>query len=531
MQKTQIKLGLFDPGMTHLHRVGLAGLYMILESLKNQNLSFENAAWHLDPTTVVLEFDEQNGYAFFDWLFSHSFQIDNNGLIRFPHTQLKGMGDLERISYYKCIMNTFLQHTKTNAKDTQITQTYDYQSNKKVTVDYTPLKWFYLQGKKPDFSVKSTSPALDILFENNKLKSTPIKIKGLHFPGAVERHSGLSGTEMEQSIYMVLSLLYACTGVLYYQIKRKDQKGEPDDKYKHAIVLPHIENLHAYAKGYQRYLTTPYRRLTANSSGDAALLGLIELKAQADIYQIGVSGCSVLLIGKAKWNKNQKVRTCATSFNHLIKDRILQFEIASKCLQNREFFPEIIKKESGSRMSITTSLVRGLVADNLASGKQFYHNFYQLLLSQKLTQFIEKERKGLNEMIQKMTWSFEEDKLLVEAIHAALKSRYGKLAEQAKKSGESIYEKFNREYERIRTSLVRAKNLQTLRAEIATIFARGHRNFTLQKNWTTILPLFTGPDWQRTRDLALLALASYSGSSEENKQSTHEDNLELEEEE
>ena len=58
---------------------------------------------------------------------------------------------------------------------------------------------------------------------------------------------------------------------------------------------------------------------------------------------------------------------------------------------------------------------------------------------------------------------------------------------------------------------MRAKNSQTLRAELANMFARGKINKTLQGNWAELLPLFTGPDWQRARDLALLALASYTG--------------------
>ncbi len=72
---------------------------------------------------------------------------------------------------------------------------------------------------------------------------------------------------------------------------------------------------------------------------------------------------------------------------------------------------------------------------------------------------------------------------------------------------------------------MRAKNLHTMRAELADIFARGGNNPTLKKNWAELLPLFTGPDWQRARDLTLLALASYAG-----KQDEDEDALETDEE-
>ena len=62
---------------------------------------------------------------------------------------------------------------------------------------------------------------------------------------------------------------------------------------------------------------------------------------------------------------------------------------------------------------------------------------------------------------------------------------------------------------------MRVKNSQTLRAELADLFARGGVNKTLQENWREILPLFSGQDWQRSRDLALLGLASYAGKGTE----------------
>ena len=58
---------------------------------------------------------------------------------------------------------------------------------------------------------------------------------------------------------------------------------------------------------------------------------------------------------------------------------------------------------------------------------------------------------------------------------------------------------------------------------MADLFARGGLNKTLQESWAEILPLFTGPDWQRARDLALLALASYAGRGAEQIETGVED--------
>ena len=103
----------------------------------------------------------------------------------------------------------------------------------------------------------------------------------------------------------------------------------------------------------------------------------------------------------------------------------------------------------------------------------------------------------------------ESDKKFVEAVHVSIRNRYGALAARASKHGERI--PFDREYERMRAGLMHAKNAGTMRAELADMFARGGLNKKLQSDWPEILPLFTGEDWQRARDLALLALASYTG--------------------
>ena len=70
--------------------------------------------------------------------------------------------------------------------------------------------------------------------------------------------------------------------------------------------------------------------------------------------------------------------------------------------------------------------------------------------------------------------SYQPDKLFVDAVHVAIRNRYGALAAQASKKGEKI--PFDRKFTRMRTGLMRAKNAQTLRAELADLFARGGLN-------------------------------------------------------
>ena len=363
MQKTSLKLGLFKPGMTHLHRVGLAGLYMTLTYLKQNNLTFEGASWTLDEKNIRLDFE--NGYSFFEWLFKKSFRIDGDGLIDFLLSGTTAIGDKEKFVYHNSVLNTFLQHTDTVNKRKETNRVLDFE-DKKIIIKYKPVKWYYLQGKKPSWKIKSTAPTLDMLFDDKGFVRERIKIKGLHFPGAVERHSGLIGTEIEISPENLLCLIYAPTASIYYQMAHKGPDGKYDKKLKFAIVIPHIVDMKKYSTCFQRYLKIPLKKLSANSLGDAALACIVELKARSDITKLGVSGCTVVSMGTVKWSDKQKTRTKVFTINRLYEDKLKLFDIAYKCLPNRVIIIEKTGKEQGDKYFVATSICRGLIANNIA---------------------------------------------------------------------------------------------------------------------------------------------------------------------
>jgi CRISPR-associated protein Cas8a1/Csx13 len=237
------------------------------------------------------------------------------------------------------------------------------------------------------------------------------------------------------------------------------------------------------------------------------MLGLFSLSAfrpDGRLNQLEVDSCSVVTMGKVSWASQQKTRTSVLHLMGVDTSRLNAFSLALRSLDSRCG----VSKDGALR--VQTSIARGLFAENIARDRNWFEGFYQLMQSGKLAQALRYERRGLTEMIERMTWSAESDRLFVESIHTAIRNRYGALAARAKQKGEAA--RFDREFERMRSSLARAKNGQSLRAEIADLFARGGINKNLQEHWPAVLQLFSGPDWQKARDLALLALASYSGA-------------------
>jgi CRISPR-associated protein Cas8a1/Csx13 len=392
--------------------------------------------------------------------------------------------------------------------------------DKQVVIEYRPLVKPYAHALE----------AKSVLDDKGRPKER-IPIKGWLYPGAAERHSTLSGTEMEETPERFLCLLFTPVASLYFKLSHRGSDGKFDKRRSTAVCLPHIADLKNYARCYERYLRTPVQRLSADGLGDAGLSALVLLKADDSVDKLGITGCTVLTMGTVVWSKQQRTRTGVSLLEDIRESVLETFDLACRCLPNRIVVKEPKKNEkiSGTqfRYFVSTSLARGLVADNIASRLEWFAGFSQIMCSQQLAKSVGYEKGGLREMLEHVSWPRESDKRFIEAIHVAMRNRYGALASQARQRGENI--RFDREFERMRTGLMRAKNAQTLRTELANFFARGGINKILQKDWQQILTLLVSRDWQRTRDLALLGLASYTGKGVEQLVPQDQENNEEEE--
>jgi CRISPR-associated protein Cas8a1/Csx13 len=324
---------------------------------------------------------------------------------------------------------------------------------------------------------------------------------------------------MFETIEHFICLLYSPVASLYYKLKHYNKAGDFDKKIGTAIVFPFIENLKEYSRCYKQYLSKPVEDLYADSLCDAGLNALLTLRTASRLIksEMEVEGCTILTMGTLVWSPLQKSRTGIYTIENIDEKTLRLFEIFWNSLKNKKQIKEQDKGKKTNHsyyLAVYPSLTRGLFAGNIAAGKDWFFGFSNLMSSKDLAAKIRFEKGGLTEMMKnKEIWSDENSRLFVEAVHIAIRNRYGALAGHAESRGEKP--RFDREFEKMRSSLMRAKNQQTLRQEIADIFARGGINKSLQQKWNELLPVFIGQDWQKTRDLALFALASYAGKGAE----------------
>lgn len=506
MPTKSLSLKLFEPGMTHLHRVGLAGLYMTLKSLNPADYA-DAGSWDLHPQGVELHWT-RTPRDLLAPIIEKSFGLTPEGIIQFAAHKSSSMGDLNRVLLHRAILLTYLQHGKTResaGKERNFALQFE---DKPVVESFKPLANFHKKN-----------PA-QMLFNSNGDFKKDIEMAGWLFPGGVVRHVvHTNATALTSTPQKFLALLYAPIGSLYFLISHKGSDGKYDKRKYAALVLPHLNNLANYSTNYSRFLISPVQRLFVDSLGDAGLMALTVLNLSRPdglIDSLEINSCTIVTLGSVPWASQQKTRTGLKQVRSLDPARLNFFDLAWRTLKNRPFITP------NGNLIFNTSPVRGLLANNIAAGLPWYQGFYQLMISQQSARQLSFEREGVHTMVEQATWPDEADQLLVKAMHQALRSRYAALAQRCKEKGEAI--PFDREFERIRTSLMRSKNAQTLRAELADIFARGGLNQTLQGHWPKLLPLFTGADWQRARDLALLALASYASKGAETLTSPDKEN-------
>jgi CRISPR-associated protein Cas8a1/Csx13 len=245
------------------------------------------------------------------------------------------------------------------------------------------------------------------------------------------------------------------------------------------------------------------------------------------------------------WASQQKSRVATVHVPRISPDdKVLdRFDRALLHLPNRVVPRTILESTGRGRNKIVTerketfrsdSVVRPLIAENLALGQPWYAGFVKLMT--KTNPATDKPyrnhlsfpevRKGLHAMIEdpKM-WDREGDKLVVQAVHRAISQSLGRIREDtdgknAKVLSQATKNRWQRFRERLRLDLAGAKTAAQVRFALTDLFSRGGSNPVLQQEWAKVLPVLRG-DWQLARDLGLLALASYAGrGADENQTET-----------
>ena len=172
------------------------------------------------------------------------------------------------------------------------------------------------------------------------------------------------------------------------------------------------------------------------------------------------------------WASQQKSRVDALMVPPSDEESLKQFQIAMSELSPR--VATVIRKKSTGRgkNKVETertehfwsdSIVRPLIADNLARGQPWYRGFVNLMtkldpVSKKplrLRLFFEKE--GLKAMTEKIAWTDQGESAVVRSVHEALRRRFGAIASENKGKTGTMKNRMTGEFNKWRLAFAGAK--------------------------------------------------------------------------
>lgn len=510
----ELKLSLSNPGMSDLHKVGLGGLYMTLQSLDQKKKKIAGLEYTLDTTSVILNFDDKKLGKALEELIKYSFQIDKTGFFYFPALELNGVQTIEnKLISHKAIINSFYQHgshrTKENiqlnlSKETEIPY---------IVENFPKVSWYVVQDIVKDLLNAKTG-----LFKNE------IDIIGWMYLGGSVKHSALNDTKLSEKIETAFLLLYSCIGCIYLSIKVFNEQLRK--KVRACVVIPSISNLESFSKNRSKVAQLKELRITMAGLSEASLFLAQEFYMSQNTLGTKSSFTTVIGVGDTKWNTQQKSKTSLKKYKIDNKDIIDNYKIITTILKPRY---QILKEEKDKkgkikipeRSYISIPISKELFCDNLTSGKSFYEGFHRLVIptkdkSGKLMYRIKFEQKELNEVVEKINYDHEGEKIFIKVCHTAWKHRLGKLGTDSKKSGGGSFKNLvDRDFERLRVSLSKSKNLESFRETITDFWSRAGNIPELRDGWDKIMFLLEPDHWKKGRDLALLALVSYRPEKKE----------------
>lgn len=516
-----LTMRLFAPGMTLLHRAGLGGLACTLKyieqareqgTLTDEEIPgepwVEGPPWIIDEQSVTLRFGVvEHAAEYLKKLFDVAFQIKDR-LIYLPGQYATEPNQAVRADLQAGLTLTFLQHGRVRklAKEA-MTVAHDPEGNgvPGVIIEFRPCTWF-----------KHQDGWVELVDRKGCLTAEPRRLDGPISPGAVVRHVAFTGdTAVEDTPDRLLPLYFALVGCLALPINRGVA----------ALIVPEVEDLLDFVEFRPLMTPTSARESQIASAADGAMQAQVRLRNREYVRAYRLPGCYAMTFMPTPWARQQKSRVATL---HVPQGEELLLNRFERALL--ELPPKVVtrtvtqaqrrgeRRDSRGRQESfrVDSIVRPLVAENLALGRPWYAGFVRLMTrsdvnGNPLRHKLHFERKGLNAMTESpLFWDHDGEAVVVRAVHEALRNRYGRIADENKTNPAAMKNRFAGEYDRWRLAFAGAKTVDQFRNALCDLFSRAGSNPVLRESWTKVLPLLHGRHWQLARDLALLALASYA---------------------
>ena len=517
-----LTLELHAPGMTPIHRAGLGGLAATLVALERRikrgrvpdeqiPVNTEGgAAWEVTPHAVTLTWgDPAAAGAYLEALFAFAFQIAD-GLIDLPGTYRADQSRAVRAELQHGLTLSFLQfgpHRKLAAARAEFLDV-NGDGAAPLRLDPRPCSGYLHQN----FHAKLTTA-------KRVLSPKPLSAPSAFNPGAVQRHESVTASKILRPAGEVLCTAFSAVGCLSLPVS-----------YGVGVLLaPDVTDLTHFARVRPRLTPTAPRDCRIAGPADGALQAVVRVRAKGlgrKLAPAGFAGVHAMRLRPTQWNEKQKSRVDALFVPNFESgeggdEALIKFDRALRHLPRKLHIkakPETAGRGANAKKRVRAeayfidSLVRPLVADNLARNRRWYAGFGDLARDHHSP--LTYEREGPHAMATDPALTADDELQLIAAVHQAIYQEFGKIAAEGGGGGitQAVKNRWNRYMERARLALINAKTEDQTRAALSLMLAKAGSNQHLRdgEDRRRVHGLLFGPDWRRCRDLGLFALSSYA---------------------
>ena len=503
--KRTLNLSLWQPFNTPLHRAGLGGLYMVLKYLEPQKGGVID--WELGADSITLNWSCTDREAL-TWLLNQTYQLNDGGIIKIP--PLGKLSTDTTITMHNGILNTFLQHPKSVESDGIQNRIIKLDKGKQIEVKYKAITGYSYQNLKsynhqdlntlPSEEKKKTDSRKKLYNSQGDFQPF-IRIVSWLYPGATDKHVALGGaTELQESPAGFISLLFAPIACSYYQV-RSQLKAT---KYRWALIIPHLEDLEAFAKirlteGFQ---IVSYDKYFSSGISDASLRYLMLIAGEKTVTYQKITTCDIWAFGAVAWSQQQSITQRYTvELSQQLREK---YELCETHLKNGI-------KVGKNGTFIDVSFGREIATENLAQGKPWYSGIHDILkFNAEIFGQLNYEGRNLMNMKEatiKKGLTEEMATLFSDAFTWQLRQRFGELKRNTS-SGKPNYDKLKTD---IFMSIRDCRTSQAFAKLQISVFSRptsAHNPF-LQGIELGQFYLWMTQHWQDCLSLMTLAIVGY----------------------
>lgn len=365
---TKLKLSLWDTCPTILHRAGLGGLWLVLQSLSTEPEKLIDWEISTDAEEITLSWECSDSEAI-SWLLSRTYQLDSLGIIKIPANGK--LTTLDAIALHQGLTSVFYLQPKAVKSKGKIAQTLPID-DKQIEVEYKALEYY------PHQDLRTLKP-----YKKDKLKDY-IPIVSWLYPGGGNLHEAMGAkTKLEETPEGLIALAFAPVACSYYRVRSRLKQS----KFLRALIIPDVQNLSEFARNRKQIGQMRYLDSFASGLSDASLKYLTGLAGSKTVKDNSVSSCQVWVFGSVPWSK----QTPITAKQTVSLNKEMQ-KYYALCWQD---LPNSVKVGKNGTF-IDVSFGREIAAENLVSGKPWYSDLHRILsLSTEYLKPLSREKSSL----------------------------------------------------------------------------------------------------------------------------------------